>query len=901
MKRAVRIITLLTLVALMMAQGAAFAEVDILTASTATPARHWWEDVLWKRDVVLDNRSIEITHVGEAVYVDYVRFVNIKTGQEVLWTAFDSLRPSDAVVKRSSLQDYDASSNLWAVRTDSMAHIGGATLYAGANASPPNLTFNPGLSGRYDIYLGVRATHFPVKVGLGLVGSPARTVHAGDSDHSETVPGTDSAAEDEATMSHVIIDDEAGVYFAWPSIAQRSNGELLAVTYAGEAHTESHGRVVLYRSHDNGLTWDEGTIIADTILDDRDPGILVTGDDTIIVSSRVAWWRNGTDSQGIDANQAQDLLSTYHKGYIIRSTDGGRTWSEMHPYPFQPKGPIQRSDGSLFVVSKESATRFQAYTSNDLGDTWQTLGRIDGLPPSMAVDGSEVSTNYSEPHFVETSPGRIILYIRAHPSDPRTLSRETSNLWLATSDDGGRTWSKPVQTTVRGYPPHALLLRDGRILLTYGHRWHPYGQRAQLSDDGVDFTKYREMIIRDDAIDSDLGYPSSIQLDDGRILTVYYQKPVLKSKPALMGTIWSINESLSDLWIGSPRRGGVLQGTIPVRLDTSRPTLRSVEVRVDDRPLYQGTSLPTDLVLRPSELEPGSHRLSVAVQDGEGSIYRQSSEFVVEHVRFPTVEWGEQLSGRVIVALDSTIPPDHMTYASVALIPTHPRGEGHELFHGTVLPARLPLDTLAVADGPYTLQVELATRSGVESTTRLPLVVDNWEVLEDAILPPSNSGWFGVIDRLKATKRSEDWEFVGDDKNLLFEDADRIRPAVPADQFLVWELPRLRSFTFTMYTPAPGEDGSVDTVAASVMSALSLAVSADGQAWERVSFSTEVTDTTESNHGPWLKLAVKGSLSDGTDAAFIRLSLSSSNHSATDRSAELQLGHVTLMGLRSPN
>jgi hypothetical protein len=32
----------------------------------------------------------------------------------------------------------------------------------------------------------------------------------------------------------------------------------------------------------------------------------------------------------------------------------------------------------------------------------------------------------------------------------------------------------------------------------------------------------REVVIRDDGLHRDLGYPASIRLNDGRILTVYY-------------------------------------------------------------------------------------------------------------------------------------------------------------------------------------------------------------------------------------------------------------------------------------------------------------------------------------------------------------------------------------------
>ena len=68
-----------------------------------------------------------------------------------------------------------------------------------------------------------------------------------------------------------------------------------------------------------------------------------------------------------------------------------------------------------------------------------------------------------------------------------------------------------------------LLLDDGRVLATYGHRREPFGVRACLSEDGgrtwdVD----NEVVLRDDGLDRDMGYPSSVQLPSGSIFTTYY-------------------------------------------------------------------------------------------------------------------------------------------------------------------------------------------------------------------------------------------------------------------------------------------------------------------------------------------------------------------------------------------
>ena len=50
-----------------------------------------------------------------------------------------------------------------------------------------------------------------------------------------------------------------------------------------------------------------------------------------------------------------------------------------------------------------------------------------------------------------------------------------------------------------------------------------------------------DYILRDDGPHPDLGYPSSVELDDGSILTVYYQRPrSVDDKCALLWSRWRI-------------------------------------------------------------------------------------------------------------------------------------------------------------------------------------------------------------------------------------------------------------------------------------------------------------------------------------------------------------------------
>ena len=84
------------------------------------------------------------------------------------------------------------------------------------------------------------------------------------------------------------------------------------------------------------------------------------------------------------------------------------------------------------------------------------------------------------------------------------------------------TWSEALRTAIWGYPVDLTKLRDGRILCSFGYRRDPKGIRAVLSSDGgVTWDTDNTYVLRDDGV-GDLGYPGSVQLPDGSILTVYY-------------------------------------------------------------------------------------------------------------------------------------------------------------------------------------------------------------------------------------------------------------------------------------------------------------------------------------------------------------------------------------------
>src|SRR5262249_15330419 len=128
--------------------------------------------------------------------------------------------------------------------------------------------------------------------------------------------------------------------------------------------------------------------------------------------------------------------------WLLRSTDGGRTWSTRLPTIVNsPHGPIQLSDGRLLYAGKElwkPDPRIGVCESLDDGQTWKWLATIPTRP------GDKVPKGYHELHAVEAAKDQIVVQIRNEntASFGETLQTE--------STDGGKTWSEPHSIGVWG-------------------------------------------------------------------------------------------------------------------------------------------------------------------------------------------------------------------------------------------------------------------------------------------------------------------------------------------------------------------------------------------------------------------------------------------------------------------
>ena len=369
-------------------------------------------------------------------------------------------------------------------------------------------------------------------------------------------------------MEHKILSrhtDGAFRYQAWPTITRGSDGTLYVATSGHRLnHVCPFGKNLMYVSKDEGQTWSCPQIINDTYLDDRDAGLLAWGDGNLLLTYFSTPPQKFDETFDLEKDKPHvNVRSTLAMGmreiwaglpedqirpgsWTRISRDNGKTWSAPRRAPVSsPHGPCRLQDGTLLFVgsivedgnfeSADYVNRIQMFQSTDDGETWQFLSYI--RMPEGADQGQH------EPHAIQLANGDILVAVRYE--NTYTPVMKSLRVYTTISHDGGKTWEPSRFNDQHGAPPHLLQHSSGAVVMVFSRRLDPMGQYVQISKDFGKTWSEETMISPGEPTGTpawDHGYPSSVELSNGDILTLYYQKCPGDDYCSLHTVRWSLDE-----------------------------------------------------------------------------------------------------------------------------------------------------------------------------------------------------------------------------------------------------------------------------------------------------------------------------------------------------------------------
>ncbi len=338
-------------------------------------------------------------------------------------------------------------------------------------------------------------------------------------------PSNPNLTNDAATVtalvpdSQVLVATNAGL---WPTLLRLTNGTLLAFGHNQPGHTTLPGDEDCWASSDGGVSWQERASAAPRASTnanwvDSCAGPAANGDVLLLTAGY------------LDPGGARRALSAPG---LFRSSDNGLTWIRRGFFPaFLPRGEVTRPYGQI-VQGADGTLRTIAYDQFNSGAAYMLLSRDDGL---NWAEATLVGSDVNESVLLEISAGHWLAVGRT-VSKPAPLNGQEMRQFR--SRDNGQTWSD--EGLVAGYskhPPKLLRLQDGRLLLSYCNRRNGAIEVRFSADQGQTWSVPCSVA----QAGGDRGYPDSVQLSDGRVVTVYYaQSTELYAGYQMAAVVWRL-------------------------------------------------------------------------------------------------------------------------------------------------------------------------------------------------------------------------------------------------------------------------------------------------------------------------------------------------------------------------
>lgn len=291
-----------------------------------------------------------------------------------------------------------------------------------------------------------------------------------------------------------------------------ADGKLLIAVCRNEPNPDfESGRafqMYVYESNDDGLTWQE---IAKPGLLAKEPSLSTLPDGSVLMTAQ-------------NADFQQRAVQKFRTMYIARSDDAGRTWEscllERAKYPRQV---VVEDDGTVLFMMADQDLNLTLARSTDAGRSWDF------------ATGTVAWADADKGHFDEVTALRLrdgTLLAALRREIPGCEGEGFEDTMITRSEDDGRTWSAP-ERMVNTAEVHVCLtqLADGRLLATHSTYHLPYGARAILSTDQGRTWDLEHPVDLSISADLYVGWPVTLQLPDGDLITSYAGTTYLEQKP----------------------------------------------------------------------------------------------------------------------------------------------------------------------------------------------------------------------------------------------------------------------------------------------------------------------------------------------------------------------------------
>ncbi len=445
----------------------------------------------------------------------------------------------------------------------------------------------------------------------------------------------------------------------FPSIARLANGELL-VAYSDSPSHSNFSSIAMRTSSDEGRTWSAPTTIVDTpgVPDEKEPNV------TVLRNGDVLIWYYDFNNPNRSNNRTIN---------IIRSTDDGATWSapivpdtvaydSTYGYAAGNGELIELDNGDLllpFTAMRDrrghaGAPGAHVLRSLDGGATWDVDDErvVMWSGPDYYLPGTTTpATWYVEPAVVDLGGGEVMMVARTSYNPQDAVMR------VSYSSDHGDTWTAPVDIPgLKGDAPHLLRLRDGNVLLTWGDRSRAWGQGRPTAglvyDPATGWAGTEQTLIYRGPRDfGDQAYSGSVQLLDGSVLTVYYDRMAgtiggtfleLDAEEIPLGSLVADGDATVTTTLTHTASGFAPTGPVDGVVDYATMAVANSSVHTHGSPhVWQ---LDLDDPVRIGEigiaLKPGYEESAVIeVATGEGAAKTWSSVREYEDARLDTLDW----------------------------------------------------------------------------------------------------------------------------------------------------------------------------------------------------------------------------------------------------------------------